>query len=114
MDVIAPALITWEVANAVRVAAARGRIARESVADLYDAFTDLPITLVPHYEMPRIARSHFVLGYGLTVSTYDATYLATALAADCELWTADDRVVRTVGDELPWIRSLSEVANEDA
>jgi len=54
VDLIAPALITREVANAIRVAASRGRIDRHSVAELYQAFRELPITLIPHYEMPRL------------------------------------------------------------
>jgi predicted nucleic acid-binding protein len=101
VEIIAPALITWEVRNALRVAAARGRIERASVPELYHALRDLPITLIPHYEMPQVAWEQFVIGCDLTVSTYDATYLATAQVTSCQLWTADDRLVRTVGDELP-------------
>ncbi|MFW6155985.1 MAG: type II toxin-antitoxin system VapC family toxin [Armatimonadota bacterium] len=112
VDVIAPALITWEVANAIRVAASRGRIDRSSVAELYHAFRELPITLIPHYEMPQVAWEQFVLGRGLTVSPYDATYLATAVVTSCDLWTADDRLVRTVGDDLPLVRTLSEVVDD--
>jgi predicted nucleic acid-binding protein len=113
VEVIAPALITWEVANAIRVAAARGRLDRESVPDLYDAFSELPITLIPHYEMPQVAWERFVLGCGLTVSPYDATYLATAQVTSCDLWTADERLVNTVGDELPWVRSLAQHSPEE-
>lgn len=111
--VIAPALIMWEVANSLRKTALGGRIPTPSVDPLYQTFTDLPIEMVPHSGLPLTAWQQFVLGFDLCVSPYDATYLATAQAAECELWTADDRLVRTVGEQLPWVRSLSEITESE-
>ncbi len=51
-----------------------------------------------------------VRGFDYLVTPYDAAYLYVAQTEGCEFWTADDRLVRTVAAELPWVRSLSEVA----
>ncbi len=107
--VIAPALITWEVANSLRKTALGGRVPSHSVAPLYASFISLPVEFVPCNELPEVAWRQFVLGFELCVSPYDATYLATAQAAECDLWAADDRLMRTVGEQLPWVRALSEI-----
>ena len=41
-------------------------------------------------------------------AVYDAQYVALAERLGCELWTADERFVRTVGAAFPFVRSLSE------
>jgi predicted nucleic acid-binding protein len=112
MGVVAPSLITWEVASAIRKAALRGGIPRSGVTDLYEEFQELPVELIPHVQLPSVAWECFVLAYDLRISPYDATYLATARLLDCDLWTADERLMRTVGDALPWVRSLAEMAQD--
>ncbi|MBD3291941.1 MAG: hypothetical protein GF393_03390 [Armatimonadia bacterium] len=54
----------------------------------------------------------FVAPFDGCVTPYDAAYLLIASHLDCDLWTADDRLVRTVGDQLPWVRSLSELTDD--
>lgn len=54
----------------------------------------------------------FVCAFDHLVTPYDAGYLYVAERLDCELWTADDRLVRTVGEDLPWVRSLSGLPDE--
>jgi predicted nucleic acid-binding protein len=39
---------------------------------------------------------------------YDAQYLALADLLECELWTADRRLVNAVGGKLPWVRWIGE------
>lgn len=113
VQVIAPSLITWEAANSIRRTALGGRLPLCAVGDIYSAFLSLRIVTSSYDRLPDIAWQQFVLGFDLCVSPYDATYLATAQAAECELWTADDRLVRTVGAQLPWVRSLSEIAEPE-
>lgn len=107
--VIAPSLITWEAANSIRKTALAGRLPIHAAGDIYDAFLGLTITISAHDGLPNAAWRQFVLGFELCVSPYDATYLATAQAAECDLWAADDRLMRTVGEQLPWVRALSEI-----
>jgi len=112
--VIAPSLITWEVANSIRRTVLGERLPVHAAGDAYSAFLGLGITTTTYSRLPVLAWRQFVLASDLRISPYDATYLATAQAAECELWTADDRLVCTVGDELPWVHSLSEIAGQVA
>jgi predicted nucleic acid-binding protein len=75
--------------------------------------SSLSVELVDQARLPELAWREFVPGCSLCVSPYDATYLATASITSCELWTADDRLVSTVGDDLPWVRSLSEIIDNE-
>ena len=43
-------------------------------------------------------------------TAYDASYLALAESAGCELWTADGRLVKAVGETLPWLKTLRDIA----
>jgi predicted nucleic acid-binding protein len=43
-------------------------------------------------------------------TAYDASYLALAESAGCELWTANGRLYRAVCGALPWVKSLRENA----
>ncbi len=45
--------------------------------------------------------------FGLPAA-YDAHYLALAEYKKCEYWTADSRLWNAVGDELSWVRRLSD------
>lgn len=63
--------------------------------------------------MPLAARQGFALQRDLCVSPYDATYMAVARNANREFRTADDRLMRTVGEELPWVRWLSETCDDE-
>lgn len=110
--VIAPSLITWEVANTIRKTIRRGRLPEETADGIFTTFLNLPITISAYEVLPIAAWRDFVIGFDLCVTPYDATYLVTARTAECELWTADDRLVRTVGDDLPWVRSLSDLPDE--
>ncbi|MFW5868751.1 MAG: type II toxin-antitoxin system VapC family toxin [Armatimonadota bacterium] len=111
MRVIAPSLITWEIANAIRKTIRRGRLPLEAAQGIYTTFLELPIIFSAYDRLPLVAWQDYVIGFDLCVTPYDATYLVTAKNAECELWTADERLLRTVGDELPWLRSLSEIGN---
>ena len=39
-------------------------------------------------------------------TAYDASYLALAESAGCELWTTDGRLLKAVAGTLPWVKTL--------
>lgn len=39
-------------------------------------------------------------------TAYDASYLALAEDAGCELWTADGRLVKAAAGTLPWLKTV--------
>ena len=110
--VIAPSLITWEVANSIRKTILRGKLPMEVAAEMFSVFMGLEIALSVYDTLPAAAWRDFVIGLDLCVSPYDAPYLVPARNADCALWTADERLLRTVGDALPWVRALAEMAQD--
>ena len=40
-------------------------------------------------------------------SVYDALYVVLAEIEGVELWTADSRLIRELGDQAPWVKPLS-------
>ncbi len=83
----APALLQWEVENALLMAERRGRIDLSSARELLEAFRALPIEkFVPP------AGSAFALAREFNLSAYDASYLWLALERGSTLATVDVRL----------------------
>jgi predicted nucleic acid-binding protein len=102
---VAPPLFRAETLSVVRrkvhqgiLSAADGDRARQALedlvvevrepADLYDVAWQLAV----RFNRPTV---------------YDCCYLALALLAGCELWTADQRLARAVDAQLAWVRPLA-------
>jgi len=104
----APALLTYEVANALFQRVRKGEMtadkARRALEDVL--FPELELNFLEYSELSKraITLAHL---YGLP-ATYDAHYLALAEYKQCDYWTADSRLWNAVGDKLPWVRRLSD------
>jgi predicted nucleic acid-binding protein len=98
---VAPALLNYEVANALYRYEKAGELTQEEVQQALDTVLALPIQLIGdhalHVEAVLLARRA-----GLP-ATYDAHYLALAERLGAEFWTADRKLVRQVGAALPWV-----------
>ena len=103
VELHAPVLFVYEVANAIRSVAWRLRlpadIAEEALATLLEA----PIEL--HAPDPLRALG---TGIRMTISAYDASYVALAEHLGVECWSADERLVRASERSAPFVRSISE------
>jgi len=101
-DLVAPALIHYEVSNALYRYERHGSLSAETVAEALDAALGLPIRLYSdsalHLRAVEMARQ-FALP-----AAYDAHYLALAERLGTELWTCDARLVNKVGPDLSWLR----------
>ena len=90
LSLLAPALLEFEVANALAIAKKRGRVADDEAIKAMDGFTNLGIGLYP-------LSPHFpkVLAYcdRYNISAYDAAYVALADDLNVQLVTADKRLV---------------------
>ena len=108
MLIQAPALLTYEVANALFQRVRKGEMtadrARQALEDVL--FPELMLNFIEYTEISKRA---IILAqqYNLP-ATYDAHYLALAEHEKCEYWTADSRLCNAVRDKLPWVRQLSE------
>jgi predicted nucleic acid-binding protein len=100
-DLIAPDSFVLEVAHGLAKAERQGRIPDAEILWL-DAMTTCPDL---HSFQPlmlravQIARQH-------RIGVYDCLYIAVAEQENCQLVTADDRLVRSLQPTFPFIISL--------
>lgn len=104
----APALLTYEVANALFQRVRKGEMtAGEAWRALEDVlFPELVLNFIEYTELSKRAIT-LAQQYNLP-ATYDAHYLALAEHKNCEYWTADSRLCNAVSDKLPWVHQLTE------
>lgn len=97
---VVPALWLYEVANALAVAARRGRMSAETATDMARLLVSLPIDLA---EPVRDVSDVMQLATDHDLSAYDAAYLQLAVSTDTPLATLDGRLIdaaRAVGVRL--------------
>jgi predicted nucleic acid-binding protein len=104
--IIAPPLLPVEVTNIIRQRRRRGDVtldqARERLAIFFGyrvhviapaALYDRALTLAEEQQLP---------------AAYDAHYLALAELEGCDLWTADQRLLRQLDGRLPFVRFIGD------
>jgi predicted nucleic acid-binding protein len=103
----APALLGYEVTNALHRYHRAGFLSSDSADLVLDAALSLPI----RYEhSPVLLRHALRLADRLGLSAaYDAQYLAVAEHLDAELWTADKRLVRQAASGPVTVRLVGQV-----
>jgi predicted nucleic acid-binding protein len=104
-DLLAPEIFSTEIANALMMAERRGRIfPGQGRIFLADLLTTLP-RLRP--ARMRLLTRAYLIAEQTRATVYDCLYVALAEREDCELVSADDRLVRNLQNTFPFIRSLS-------
>jgi predicted nucleic acid-binding protein len=108
---IAPPLLPIEVTNILRQRMRREGLSLERARELLRQFLAIPINLkAPEglYDEALVladAQNH--------PAAYDAHYVALAQRMGCDLWTADERLMRALAGRLAFVRSIADfVANE--
>lgn len=103
---LGPELLAFEVANAILWQQRRGLITLEE-AD--NAIANYPARgihvfacepLVP--KAVAFARTHQL------AAVYDAIYVVLAQQLEIEFWTADRRLLKAIGDAVPWVRWIGD------
>jgi predicted nucleic acid-binding protein len=103
-ELIAPDVFLIEVAHALTRAERQGRITpAESRLFLTDVVTEPP-QLLP--SLPLLQRAH-ELSSANRVGVYDCLYVALAEREGCQFVTADDRLVRVLSAQFPFIVALA-------
>jgi len=105
LEIIAPALLQYEVINGLMVARKRGRIHEEVIISAIEGFVKLGFRFVGlsgHYS--RVA--YYCRAYNR--SACDASYLALAEAEQIPFITADERLYKAVMKELDWVKWLGD------
>ena len=106
--VYAPPLLAYEIANALFKNVRTGEI---SIERAKGAFAEILLSGIeldfPQDHALSLRALELAQKYALP-ATYDTHYLALAERENCELWTADSRMWRTLQGKLPWVRNLSD------
>jgi predicted nucleic acid-binding protein len=105
--IVAPHLLPLEVTNILRQRMrAKDGPSLIDATMLLDDFLKLPIEF---HNPGGLHRPALVLADALSLpAAYDAHYLALAEYLGCELWTDDQRLLRQVGDRLPFVRWIAD------
>lgn len=104
VQLIAPTLLTYEVANAVLQAVRRGRVAGEDAEAILIAVEGLGIETesVSWQQMLPLARR-------FDRSAYDAAYLALAESRGEPLITGDEKLYNAVHNHLDWVQWIGDL-----
>ena len=107
----APHLMPVETANALHRRVVRGELTVEGAAELIASLlaSRLELHEAPNLHV-RAMELASRLGQG---AVYDAHYLALAEALDCEVWTADERLVRIAGQVAGQVRWIGEFVSPE-
>jgi predicted nucleic acid-binding protein len=94
IDLIAPPLFNPEVTSTIRLNVFFKKMTPEEGEKAFAGFNDLNVKTINH---PGLCRKAWDLAklYNLP-RTYDMQYLALAELEDCELWTADIRLINSL------------------
>ncbi|OGO45393.1 MAG: hypothetical protein A2W34_00760 [Chloroflexi bacterium RBG_16_64_32] len=108
VELVAPAMLASEVPSALRQAVYRGRILPDEGDEAFATFLEMPIrTIQPESLLSRA----WEIGKAVNAPRlYDAFYIALADIEDCELWTADRRLINLVRARFPHVHWLGETA----
>jgi predicted nucleic acid-binding protein len=106
VEVIAPALLRYEVTSALRRKVVRGAMSLPDARRALEGALSLGIELL---DPPELSLHAFDLAARLGRSAaYDAYYLALAEVTQGEFWTADAKLYHAVRDDFPRINWLGD------
>jgi predicted nucleic acid-binding protein len=104
--IVAPPLLPVEMTNILRQRrrAADG-LTRDEAHDLLEVFLAFPIAVhnpAGLHQQALILADHYTLP-----ATYDAYYVALAEILHCDLWTADERLLKHLSGKAPFVKALA-------
>ncbi|HSR12232.1 MAG TPA: type II toxin-antitoxin system VapC family toxin [Thermodesulfobacteriota bacterium] len=105
LEILAPSLLEYEVANGLLVAQRRGRLREEFITPALEGFLNLGIETVGISALyPRVL--YFSMIY--KCSAYDAAYLALSEAEKADFITADESLYNAVKRDLKWVKWVAD------
>lgn len=107
ISLVAPYLLLVEVTNSIRRHMRRERLSLSYAMTLLDSFLNQPVDLLEDRDLHRQA---LALTERFSLGAYDAHYVALAGTVGCDLWTADQRIMRALGGQLAFARWIGDYA----
>ena len=106
--IIAPALLAYEITNALYQRVRRSDISFERCKQALMGFTSVSIEFDFSQDFSLSSRAAELANLYNLPATYDAHYLALAEREQCEFWTADKRMWNSIKGKLSWVRWLAD------
>jgi predicted nucleic acid-binding protein len=100
-----PTRIDYEIANALKVAVAKGRVTE---ADARTALADLQQYPIQRVDFLPMQESAFSLALLHERSVYDSAYIALAQFLGFWLYTGDKRLHNAIGSALNWVKWIGD------
>jgi len=105
-ELLAPPLFGVEVPSGLRQATHRKRIELTEADALLDFFLQFPIRIIGSDNLLQRA---WAIGRELNAPRlYDMLYIALAEMEECDLWTADRKLVNLASKRFPYVRFVAE------
>lgn len=105
----APVVVRSEMTSVVRKRMREDRLPLVQAQAILDQFLAIPMKVA---DEPALYRQALTLTEAYSLSAYDAQFVALAQVLGCNLWVADERLLRAVGARLPFVRRLGEYTGE--
>jgi predicted nucleic acid-binding protein len=102
----APAILPFEVLNALLVAERMARIAEEVTEKAFHAFLELEIDFQDSF---RNYQDILSMARSFQRSVYDASYLSLAEKNNIDFVTGDKRLYNSVKDRLKWVKWIGDI-----
>jgi predicted nucleic acid-binding protein len=109
-SVLAPSLISSEIANALYKRVRRAEFAVGEAVQFMSTFLLIGINFVA--DSAIAARALELAAQFGSKAVYDAHYLALAERETCELWTADEWLWNAVKDRLGWVQWIGNTQSQ--
>lgn len=106
VEVTAPALLMYEVTNALWQYEQNGELSTDAVERSVNRLNLLSIQLVSLGEMHL--RALEIVRRFPERKAYDSHFVALAELLGCELWTSDKKLNNWIGQHLRWVRFVDE------
>ncbi len=104
IEVVAPALIVFEVSSVLRNKVYRGILEKDDAKEIIDQIRHLNLTLIYNEELLDIA---WEIGSTLKTSAlYDCFYIALSKFLSIPLWTTDKKLYNSARRKFPFINLL--------
>jgi predicted nucleic acid-binding protein len=105
-ELVAPDILPVEIAHALTRAERRGLIKPPQATRLLTDVLSTPMPLHPYRSLlPRAV----AISSAMRCGVYDCLYVALAEREGCELVTADDKLLKNLGAQFPFVVSLASI-----
>lgn len=103
-DIIVPPLFLSEITNALYLSVKRRRLYEDEAKLALQSIMQVGVRVVEPPEL-YLRSLEMAMYYG-TTNAYDTVYMALAEAEDCELWTSDEHLAKSLSPVPSWLKII--------